>query len=318
MKKWILLAFLMAFGLVTAVSASSILETQKVPKGDRHDMKEILPPSSKWEKMAAGNEVKGRFMEGINFDDNGDIWMVSPPTKEILKVSGSGVETEYETSVEPVGAKFHKDGRLFTTNRSGELKAYNPATGKNTVIVSEFDNERLQPLNDLVFDEKNGIYFTEPGGSHATKPTGRVFYLSPDGELTLALDHIAYPNGIAISADGQRVYVSEFATNRIISVPSVTAKDKREVPFVFAHLEGGIGPDGLAVDEKGNLYVAHFQAGEIVVLDKDGFEIGTIRLPEKAGTFVTNLTFNNGYLYITESSRNEVWRLKVVNGGKQE
>ncbi|MFC2948709.1 SMP-30/gluconolactonase/LRE family protein [Virgibacillus sediminis] len=318
MKKLAVAVFIMVFGLVTVVSASSILETQKVPKGERHDMKEIIPAQAKWEKVAEGNDRDGRFMEGINFDENGQIWMVSPPTKEILTVEGASVTTELETEVEPVGAKFHQDGRLFTTNRSGELKAFHPETGENTTIVSEFNKSDLQPLNDLVFDEEGGVYFTEPGDSHATNPTGRVFYLPPDGgngELELHLDNIAYPNGIALSADGQRVYISEFATNRIISVPSKTAKDQREVPFVFAQLEGGIGPDGLAVDKEGNLYVAHFQAGEIVVLDKDGFQYGTIRLPEDVGTFVTNLTFHDGHLYITESSRNEVWRVKVANNG---
>ncbi|MER2047657.1 MAG: SMP-30/gluconolactonase/LRE family protein, partial [Solibacillus sp.] len=81
--------------------------------------------------------------------------------------------------------------------------------------------------------------------------------------------------------------------------------------------EGGIGPDGLAVDAEGNLYVAHFQAGEVVVVDANGFKYGTIRLPEDAGTFATNLAFHDGYLYVTESSKNEVWRIQVKKKGLQ-
>ena len=92
-------------------------------------------------------------------------------------------------------------------------------------------------------------------------------------------------------------------------------KTSPETPFIFGQFEGGIGPDGLAVDAEGNLYVAHFQAGEIVILDASGFKIGTIRLPEDAGTFTTNLAFHNGYLYITESSKNEVWRIQVNKEG---
>ena len=37
---------------------------------------------------------------------------------------------------------------------------------------------------------------------------------------------------------------------------------------------------------EGNLYVAHFQAGAIVVLDASGFKYGTIRLPKDAGDFI--------------------------------
>ncbi len=55
----------------------------------------------------------------------------------------------------------------------------------------------------------------------------------------------------------------------------------------------------------------HFQAGEVIALDSNGFEIGTIRLPKEAGLLATNITFHDGYLYISESSKNEVWRIKV-------
>ncbi|MFP5108426.1 SMP-30/gluconolactonase/LRE family protein [Neobacillus sp. C211] len=300
---------------VTVVGAKSLYVTKPVPKGERHSISEIVSPSSKWEKVAAGSG----FMEGINFDRSGNIWMVSPPTGEIIKVEDDKISIiEKYAGLLPVGAKFHKDGRLFITDVTGTLYAYDPTTGDRTTIVDSYNGSPLKGLNDLVFDQDGGLYFTEPMGSSATKPTGRVFYLPPNSkEPVLFQEGIAYPNGIAISANGQRVYISEFATNRIISVPSKNAKDARETPFVFGQFEGGIGPDGLAVDTEGNLYVAHFQAGEIVVLDASGFKYGTIRLPKDEGTFTTNLTFHNGYLYVTESSKNEVWRIEVKKDGLQ-
>ena len=300
---------------VTVVGAKALYVTKPVPKGERHSISEIVHPNSQWEKVATGSG----FMEGINFDRSGNIWMVSPPTGEIIKVENDNLSiVETYAGDLPVGTKFHKDGRLFITDVTGKLYAYNPVTRERTTIVDSYNGKPLNGLNDLVFDESGGLYFTEPMGSSATKPIGRVFYLPPDGsELQLFQEGIAYPNGIAISANGQRVYISEFATNRIISVPSKNAKDARETPFVFGQFEGGIGPDGLAVDTEGNLYVAHFQAGEIVVLDASGFKYGTIRLPKDAGTFTTNLTFHNGYLYVTESLKNEVWRIKVKKEGLQ-
>lgn len=300
---------------VTVVGAKALYVTKPVPTGERHSISEIVHPSSKWEKVATGSG----FMEGINFDKNGNIWMVSPPTGEIIKVEDDKLSI-VETYVGdlPVGTKFHKDGRLFITDVTGKLYAYDPVTRERTTIVDSYNGKPLNGLNDLVFDQDGGLYFTEPMGSSATKPIGRVFYLPPNSEEpVLFQEGIAYPNGIAISANGQRVYISEFATNRIISVPSKNAKDARETPFVFGQFEGGIGPDGLAVDTEGNLYVAHFQAGEIVVLDASGFKYGTIRLPKDEGTFTTNLTFHNGYLYVTESLENEVWRIKVKKEGLQ-
>lgn len=306
------LLIILSLVTVTVVGARSLYETKPVPSEKRHSISEIVHPNSKWEKVATGSG----FMEGINFDRNGQIWMVSPATGEIMKVEDDKVSIVEKNYGFPVGAKFHKDGRLFITDGTGELYAYDPTTRERTNIVNSINGERLKGLNDLVFDEFGGIYFTEPMGSSATNPTGRVFYLPPgETEAQLFQENIAYPNGIALSADGQRVYISEFDKNRIISAPSKNTKDVRETPFVFGQFEGGIGPDGLTVDTEGNLYVAHFQAGEIVVLDASGFKYGTIRLPEDTGTFTTNLAFHNGYLYVTESSKNEVWRIKVKESG---
>ncbi|MEH7096974.1 SMP-30/gluconolactonase/LRE family protein [Neobacillus vireti] len=309
-KKGFAAVVLVVFFLVTAtfVGAKALYETKPVPKGERHNISEIIPSSAKWEKVVVSDEK--RFMEGINFDKNGKMWMVSPMTNELLTVEGDKVKF-VEKIDGAVGAKFHKDGRLYITSITGKLLAYDPKTGEVKTILDKYKG-----LNDLVFDQAGGLYFTEPIGSNALDPVGKVYYLPPGkNEAVLFADHIAYPNGVAISADGQRVYTSEFGKNRVVSVPSKTAAASPESPFIFGQYEGGIGPDGLAVDAEGNLYVAHFQAGEIVVQDPSGFKYGTIRLPESAGTFTTNLTFHDGYLYITESSKSEVWRIKVNKDG---
>lgn len=313
-KRGVAIALLAVFFLVAAtfVGARALYETEPVLKEERHHISEIIPSDAEWEKVVSGNEG---FMEGINFDREGNIWMVSPMSGELLTVEEGEVRKVKEYPG-PVGAKFHKDGRLFITDITGVIHAYDPGTRESQVAVSTYEGKPLNGLNDLIFDKDGGLYFTEPMGSSATNPVGRVFYM-PAGstEPELFAEKIAYPNGVAISADGLRVYISEFAKNRVLSVPAKNAPPSPETPFIFGQYEGGIGPDGLAVDENGNLYIAHFQAGEIIVQDANGFTYGTIRLPEDAGTFTTNLTFQDGYLYITESSKNEVWRIQVKEEG---
>lgn len=183
-------------------------------------------------------------------------------TNELLTVNND--EVQFVTTVNgAVDAKFHQDETLYITSIIGELVKYDPKTDQLSRVVNTYNG-----LNDLVFDQNGGLYFTEPMGSQALKPVGKVYYLPPgEKEPVLFADNIAYPNGIAISADGNRVYISEFDKNQVLSVPSITAEASPETPFVFAQFEGGIGPDGLAVDAEGNVYVAHFQAGENVVLD---------------------------------------------------
>ena len=51
------------------------------------------------------------------------------------------------------------------------------------------------------------------------------------------------------------------------------------------------------------------------VIGADGRPIGSMALPEGAGTFVTNLAFHDGWLYVTEASVGEIWRVRVEKAG---
>jgi gluconolactonase len=308
----ITLLILISLVTVTAAVAGST-PGGKPPAKERHTITEIVSKDAAWEKVTTSTG----FLEGLNFDRNGNMWMTGIFSGEIMKFDKNGKSKVVATYGNPNGAKFHKDGRLFIADLNGELYYIDPVSGKRTTITEKFNTEHLRGLNDLVFDDQGGVYFTEPHGSSALNPNGRVFYLPPGegAKVQLFQENIAYPNGIAISPDGQRVYISEYGKNRIIGAPAMNAKDIYDTPYVFARFEGGVGPDGLAVDTEGNVYVAHYKAGEVVVVDPNGFQFGTIRLPEEAGTYSTNLAFHDGHLYVTESNKNEVWRIKVNKSG---
>lgn len=67
----------------------------------------------------------------------------------------------------------------------------------------------------------------------------------------------------------------------------------------------------MAFDSAGNLYAAHYRAGEVVVIDKNGFPVDTIKLPASAGLGITNIAFHGGCPHITEAFNDEVWRVKT-------
>src|SRR5690606_16313280 len=147
---WILVLVLSLI-TVTFAGAKALYETNPVPAEERHNISEIIHQSSKWEKVATGSG----FMEGINFDLNGNIWLVSPTTGEILTIKDNKVKTVLgnKDTLMPIGAKFHKDGRLFITDGKGELYSYNPVTGERKTVINSYDGQPLNGLNDLVFDE---------------------------------------------------------------------------------------------------------------------------------------------------------------------
>jgi gluconolactonase len=282
---------------------------QTAPAAPRHDLSEICSGEQcTWEKVVTCDG----FIEGINFDDKGRLWMVSVVGGRILRVENGRCVAVGAAGGSPNGAKFAPDGRLIVADRKRGLLSVDPATGKQAVLVAGAPDRPFRALNDLDFDAHGGFYFTDPGGSDALHRTGRVYYAPPGARRPeVFADGVTYPNGVAVSADGQLVYVAEFAENRILAVPSKHSTNPFAVPFVFARLQGGIGPDGLAVDAGGNVYAVHYGAGEVAVFDSDGFPYGTIPLPMGAGLGTTNLTFRDGYLYVAESLTNTVWRVPV-------
>ena len=70
--------------------------------------------------------------------------------------------------------KFGPDGQLWITDKQLGLLRMDPRSGKIEAIAQSYRNERLRGLNDLAFDASGGIYFTEPYGSSALKPDGRL------------------------------------------------------------------------------------------------------------------------------------------------
>ena len=121
-------------------------------------------------------------------------------------------------------------------------------------------------------DSKGNIYFTDPtyGLPNGDADTERelnfegVYKISSDGKLTLLIDSIPKPNGIALSWDEKILYIaSSDATNPngmfIILIQDGNLKDGH-VLLDAAELKKKAsvkqGPDGFKIDKQGNLFAA--------------------------------------------------------------
>ena len=232
----------------------------------------------------------GDFLEGPAFDDKGNLWMVSIESGNIEKVTADGqCTTAAQTGGEPQGLKFH-DGKLYGVDRKRGVFTLDPATGKVEDYMRYFNNENFHGPNDLIVDEVGGVYFTDPWGSSVLHATGGLYYVAPDKKITRLADNLHFPNGVTLSPDDKTLYIGDFNAQQVIAVP-ILSPGMIDVGFahVAAHLSGGWGTDGMAVDANGDVYIAHYMGGEVVVLDPDGFVVGSIPLPQGAGKQTTKL-----------------------------
>jgi gluconolactonase len=264
-----------------------------------------------------GPKILHSFLEGPHVDRAGNLYCVDIPFGRIFRISPQGqwsVVAEYDG--EPNGLKIHKDGRLFVADHKCGLLSIDPETGKRTQVLDRGFLEPFRGLNDLSFSSKGDLYFTDPGQSTLTRPDGRVFRLRASGELDLLLDNIALPNGLVLDRDETVLFVAETKTNRVLSVPLRGNYGGVGKTGVFVQMSGGAGPDGMALDESGNLCVVHAGRGIVWIFDEGGEPI--LRVQSNAGPRTTNCAYGGEgrkTLFITEADTASILEVKLETPG---
>lgn len=148
--------------------------------------------------------------------------------------------------------------------------------------------------NASVNDARGGIYFSASGDFSPLAPaTGAILYLNSAGVLHVVAEGIRYSNGVALSPDGKTLFASEHLNRRILAY-DVADDGSLSGTRVFLRLDDvvgadpgrswEVGPDGLAVDSRGNLYIAEYGGGRVAIVGPDGTRIAVIAFPEKYTT----------------------------------
>jgi gluconolactonase len=183
------------------------------------------------------------------------------------------------------------------------------------VLASHYQGARFNSPNDLVVDSKGSIWFTDPDygilsdyeGTRADSEIGgcHVYRMSPDGrDVQRVADDFVKPNGLAFSPDETKLYVADSGASHVeggprhIRVFDVDSAGRLSRGRVFMALTTGI-PDGLRVDERGNVWTSANDG--VHCYSPDGDLLGKILLPET----VSNLTFgglHRNRLFITATA----------------
>ncbi len=260
------------------------------------------------------------FLEGPCFDTAGNLQVTDVPHGRIFRISPGGSWTQLaEYDGEPNGLALHPDGiRLYVADYKHGILSLDLSTRRIEPVLARRNSERFKGPNDLVFGRNGDLYFTDQGQTGLQDPTGRVYRLRPDGRLDCLLANGPSPNGLVLSQDEQVLFVAMTRDNAVWRLPLLpdgsTAKVGR-----FALFHGTSGPDGMAMDRKGNLLVAHASLGSVFVLSPQGEVIARIRSCRGATT--TNLAFGGPEgrtLFITESETGTVltaeWPPRTLSG----
>jgi gluconolactonase len=274
---------------------------------------ELIGSDAKLETVATGFG----FTEGPMWDPSGFLYVSDETLNKIFRVYPDGRKEEVIALGDPDGNTFDRRQRLIDC--ASVLRAIIEVTpdGKYKVLADRYEGKRLNSPNDVIVGPDGTIYFTDPtldlvAGEKQEIPFQGVYRLDDSGTLRLLTRDIGQPNGLAFSPDGKKFYVDD-DEKRNIRVYDVATDGTLTHGRVFGEEPGGKGdgvPDGIKVDDKGNLFVTGPKG--IWVWDASGNHLGTIVMPEQPA----NLTWGDPQydtLYITATT--SVYRLRTKTKG---
>ncbi|KRA53985.1 gluconolactonase [Pseudoxanthomonas sp. Root65] len=186
------------------------------------------------------------------------------------------------------GLALDTEGHLIAaTHDRKQVARVDLEDGSRTALVSSFDGAPFNSPNDLVMAADGTLYFTDPDYQRKAAPGGQPLtrvYRHHEGKTTVVDDTLRNPNGIALSPDGDTLYVAG-------------GTDEGDVLRAYALRDGVPGPgrdlaringgDGLAVDCLGNVYVTEHGERRVRVFSPAGEVLATIRVDAN----ITNAAF---------------------------
>ena len=226
------------------------------------------------------------LVEGPRTDADNNLYFSDIRGGGVFRRSPSGDITTVIPGRKSVGGlAVHADGGLIVSGKDvshwkdGQFRVLLARDG-----VSAFNDLQPDPDGRIIA----GAIRMNMEDPNAEKVPGEAYRIDLDGSVTELYGGVETSNGIGFSPDGRSLYHSDSTTKGIWVhdvAPDGSVSNRRHIGR--AAFERGI-PDGMAVDENGDLWVAHVGGRRAVKLSPAGDVLDEIPVPAK---WVTSVAF---------------------------
>jgi gluconolactonase len=214
------------------------------------------------------------------------------------------------------GLALTREGELLAAEGEGKRISRRSRDGVVTTVTEGIAGKPFLSPNDVLVDDKGGIYITDPGPRPVVPGrTAYVYYLPAGAKEPIVIDDkIARPNGVTLTRDGKTLIVND-TLGPIVYAYEVQSDGSVKNKRTFAQLrdipEGKeSGADGMALDREDRLYIT--TVAGVQVFDAAGRYLGTIKVPRQPA----NAGFagpDKRVLYIT--AREGLYRINMLAQG---
>jgi gluconolactonase len=307
-------------GIDSTIGKVEIYDSSATGIINSHAVIEVIGKNYKWSEGPVWVPAKQMLLFSAVLENK--IYRWNGKDTPVLYLTPSGyTDTAYRNGENGSnGLALDKDGKLLLCQSGNRqvVRLNAPLDSPKpefTVLAKNFQGKKFNSPNDLIADSRNNIYFTDPIyglPKKETDPTRElnfegVYRISSTGKLTLLIDSISRPNGIALSNDEKILYVGSSddhtrwyayhldSNGNILSggvlLDGYLMKERATVKT---------GADGFKIDKYGNI----FSSGPdgVNIISPAGKLLGLIRVYNKR---TSNCAFNEtkDVLYITSDDR---------------
>ena len=274
------------------------------------------PKRSVWGDANQGGREIDSFLEGPVFDAQGNLYVTDIPFGRVFRIDPKGEwELIAQWEGEPNGMKFMNARELLIADYMNGLMLLDIQSGQVRPYLQRRNTESFKGVNDLTFDSAGNLYFTDQGQTGLHDPTGRVYRFSKAGKLDLLLSNVPSPNGIVLSNDERFLFVAATRGNCVWRMPLQTDGSVSKTGQFFTSY-GPSGPDGLALDAQGHLFVANPGLGYVWMLNARAEVVQVLQ--GSPSHSLTNLAFGGAErrsVFVTDSTAGTIGVAEMHTSG---
>jgi sugar lactone lactonase YvrE len=222
------------------------------------------------------------LLDGVAFPESprwhdGRLWFSDWMAHQVIALDENGAsEVIVDVEAFPFSIDWLPDGPMLITAGREVLRMEPDGTLATRVDLSELTEHGL---NEIVIDGRGYAYVNGPGfdmmAGEEPKP-GMIAVVTPDNGVRRVAEDIAFPNGMAVSADGSTLIVAD-SYGKELTAFEVGSDGTLSGRRTWADL-GDDNPDGICLDAEGVAWYADVPHSHCVRVAEGGEVLQTVEV----------------------------------------
>ncbi len=253
-----------------------------------------------------------RYPAGLAWSRDGFLVVADGEKHEIYRLDADQrAKPTHQDANGAQGIAYDTQSRLYICEIDTRRVVRLDKRGAVTTIAASFEGKKLNSPTDITVRRDGQVYFTDPAFAgainHRELSFNGIFHVNPKGDIDAVARWQTRPNGIALSADGKELFVSDADRHAVVEFDLDSKGEAINPRDLIKGIQGV--PAGLHLDTAGRLYVA---AQGLAIYTPDGKLFRTLLNTSR----VINCTFggpDDNWLFA--ATQHDVYRLQVNTKG---